>query len=188
MPIQTNIIIDYLCEEICEAESEIEQCEECVSCMRSGIIENQQRIIYSEGIIDNAENTLAQIGYEDDGEEDFNAVDDDTVKFETESAAFEAITSMLEDPGIHYVKLQRSTKDGAEYRVDPVMYDEDSEDDTRQSAAAYQAIKGMVDNPDTNCVQLRRSDKDDIAFDISLVKDDVKDSEEHQITVSVSGE
>ena len=128
MTIPTNIIIDYLCEAICEAESEIEQCEECVSCMRRGIIENQNRIIYSEGIIDNAESTLAQIGYDDDGEEDFNAEEDETVKFPSESAAFDAITSMLEDPETHYVKLQRSTKDGAEYRVDPVMYDNDPEE------------------------------------------------------------
>ena len=127
-PIPTNIIIDHLCEAIDEAESEIEQCEECVSCMRRGIIENQNRIIYSEGIIDNAESTLAQIGYDDDGEEDFNAEEDETVKFNSESDAFDAITSMLDDPSTHYVKLQRSTKDGAEYRVDPVMYDEDPEE------------------------------------------------------------
>jgi len=130
---QTDIIVDYLIEVIEESESEIEQCEECVSCMRSGIIENMDSITYHGGIIDNAESVLSIMGYTKDEDgfdeepEDFDAVDD-TVKFETESAAFEAITSMLEDPDTHYVKLQRSTKDGAEYRVDPVMYDEDTKE------------------------------------------------------------
>lgn len=125
--ISDNNIIGYLCFALEEAELEIEQCEECISCMQDSIAEKHRLILWNRGVIDNAENTLAQI----EEPEDFDAVEDEedsTVKFDSESDAFTSIISMLDDKSTHYVKLQRSTKDGAEYRVDPVMYEEDPEE------------------------------------------------------------
>ena len=117
-PIPTNIIIDHLCEAIDEAESEIEQCEECVSCMRRGIIENQNRIIYSEGVIYNAKNTLAQIGYEED-DEDFD--DEEAYNEEAEmrksASAFKALCNVINNPENDGVRMCRSDKEDVAFDV-----------------------------------------------------------------------
>lgn len=113
-------LIDHLCGSICEAELAIDQYEVCIECMEDEIAENYRMILYNRGVIDNAESTLAQIECED-----YDAEDDDTVKFQDGLDAYEALTGILDDPAIHYVQLRRSDKPGAAYIVDPVSYDKD---------------------------------------------------------------